>query len=94
MNTGGQFAGPPFEMPYTLVIPDGELDRWRLHRDLYVASHSAVQSVEHQLSGKTAFADQSRAFLDALDDSDQRSLAQVEAWISSGTGSQPSTVST
>jgi hypothetical protein len=92
MKTGGQLAGPPFEMPYTLVIPDGEPDRWRLHRDLYLASHSAVQNVERQLSGTSAFVDQSRAFLEALDDSDQRSLAQVEAWISSGIGSQPSPV--
>jgi hypothetical protein len=32
------FAGPPFEMPYTISIPDLEIDRWRLHRDLISAS--------------------------------------------------------
>jgi hypothetical protein len=92
-SSSALFAGPPFEMPYSLVIPDREPDRWRLHRDLYMASHHAVQGVERQLRGKGVFVDQSRAFLAALDDSDQRSLAQVEVWISAGIGAQPLTVS-
>ena len=31
-------AGPPFEMPYTLALPDEENDVWRLHLDLLDAS--------------------------------------------------------
>jgi hypothetical protein len=31
-------AGPPFQMPYTLEIPQAESDRWRWHRDMLVAS--------------------------------------------------------
>jgi hypothetical protein len=31
-------AGPPFEMPYTLDMPGGELERWILHRDLIRSS--------------------------------------------------------
>jgi hypothetical protein len=31
-------AGPPFQMPYTLDIPQSEDDRWRWHRDMLVAS--------------------------------------------------------
>jgi hypothetical protein len=94
MKTGGnQFAGPPFEMPYSLLIPDREPDRWRLHRDLYMASHFAVQNVEHELRGKGVFVEQSRAFLAALDDADQRSLPQVELWISSAPTSHPLAVS-
>jgi hypothetical protein len=27
-------AGPPFQMPYTLALPTGAIDRWRMHRDL------------------------------------------------------------
>ena len=31
-------AGPPFQMPYTLEIPQFEDDRWRWHRDMLIAS--------------------------------------------------------
>ena len=31
-------AGPPFQMPYTLEIPQFEGDRWRWHRDMLIAS--------------------------------------------------------
>jgi Ferritin-like len=31
-------AGPPFQMPYTLEIPQFEDDRWRWHRDMLFAS--------------------------------------------------------
>jgi hypothetical protein len=31
-------AGAPFELPYTMALPDRERDRWRLHRDLLDAS--------------------------------------------------------
>ncbi|MGY1829104.1 ferritin-like domain-containing protein [Geodermatophilus sp. SYSU D01180] len=34
----GPRAGPPFQMPYTLVLPSVEADRWRLHRDLLDAA--------------------------------------------------------
>jgi hypothetical protein len=37
-NGAPPFAGPPFEMPYTISLPDQEIDRWRLHRDLISAS--------------------------------------------------------
>ena len=29
-----ELAGPPFEMPYSLTLPDGDVDAWRLHQDL------------------------------------------------------------
>jgi hypothetical protein len=38
-------AGPPFEMPYTLSIPLREVDRWRWHRDMLVASHHILDDV-------------------------------------------------
>ena len=37
-GSNAPFAGPPFEMDYTLAVPDLEIDRWRLHRDLITAA--------------------------------------------------------
>lgn len=34
----GPKAGPPFELPYTLAVPDTALGRWRLQRDLVATS--------------------------------------------------------
>lgn len=36
------FAGPPFQMPYTLDSPLGEANRWRGHLDLLEAAHTLV----------------------------------------------------
>ncbi|HLL99607.1 MAG TPA: ferritin-like domain-containing protein, partial [Pyrinomonadaceae bacterium] len=37
-GSNAPFAGPPFEIDYTLAVPDLEIDRWRLHRDLITAA--------------------------------------------------------
>ncbi|MEZ6141573.1 MAG: ferritin-like domain-containing protein [Zavarzinella sp.] len=42
---GTDTAGPPFELPYTLVMPDHESDRWRLHRDLINASRDILNEI-------------------------------------------------
>jgi Ferritin-like len=39
-------AGPPFELPYTLTLPDDEHDRWRLHLALLDASSSLIGGIE------------------------------------------------
>ena len=39
-------AGPPFELPYTLNLPDGESSRWRMHLD---ASRAATRLVTTRL---------------------------------------------
>lgn len=39
----GARAGPPFQMPYTLMLPHAEDDRWRLHRDLLDAAARLIQ---------------------------------------------------
>jgi hypothetical protein len=39
-------AGPPFEMPYTLALPDDERDRWRLHRELLKTSADLITEIE------------------------------------------------
>ena len=39
-------AGPPFELPYTLNLPDREEDRWRMHLDV---SRASVRLVRERL---------------------------------------------
>jgi hypothetical protein len=39
-------AGPPFELPYSLRLPEPAADRWRMHRGVLEA---AVQLVSRQL---------------------------------------------
>jgi hypothetical protein len=41
-DTGPAHAGPPFELPYTLNLPDGEPARWRVHLDTSRASTRLV----------------------------------------------------
>lgn len=35
-------AGPPFELPYSLALPDQPAERWRLHLDLLGSSQALV----------------------------------------------------
>jgi hypothetical protein len=39
-------AGPPFQMPYTLEIPQSESDRWRWHRDMLIASRHILDVLD------------------------------------------------
>jgi hypothetical protein len=41
-GAGGKTAGPPFQMPYTLRRPMGAANRWRLHRQLLLASRTLI----------------------------------------------------
>jgi len=59
-----QRAGPPFEMPYTLSLPDWDSDKWRAHRDLI--ANSAKLSKTLQDSG-----DAQSDYLAALDENDR-----------------------
>ena len=47
-------AGPPFELPYTLNLPDGEPQRWRMHID---ASRAAIRLIREQLQPDDAATD-------------------------------------
>jgi hypothetical protein len=38
-------AAPPFELPYTLELPQGEIDIWRQHHDLLAASQHTCSEV-------------------------------------------------
>ena len=39
-------AGPPFELPYTLLLPDREADRWRAHLDVSKAALALVRTIQ------------------------------------------------
>jgi rubrerythrin len=67
---GPLHAGPPFELPYTVNLPEGEPQRWRTHLDI---SQAAVRLVREQLQPDEQVADRDD-FLDDLlrrDEGDQ-----------------------
>lgn len=42
---GGGRAGPPFEIPYSLELPQADRDIWRMYSDLLVSSHNTCADV-------------------------------------------------
>jgi hypothetical protein len=66
-------AGPPFELPYTLALPDNERDRWRLHLALLDTSQGLIGSIQ-TVSG-------TNAILDELIATDLEARAIVEAQL-------------
>lgn len=64
-------AGPPYEMPYSLGIGARDPDRWRLHRDLLLASQQYVQRLRADGGG------QYENYLRGLHGANQSALAQV-----------------
>ena len=74
-GTSGLQAGPPFEMPYTLDLPEHPHDRWIQQRELYRASQDLVaRTIELAPAGR-------RDYLVALGDSDRLALEQIERII-------------
>lgn len=70
------YAGPPFEMPYTLALAARDPDRWRLHRDLLLASQQYVEKLrELDAAGKH------ETYLKGLYSADQRALDQATMLI-------------
>ena len=63
-------------MPYTLQIPEREVDRWRWHRDLLVAARDLLDELESREQGSPRL-----AYVRALRDSDANTLAIIEAMI-------------
>lgn len=76
-------AGPPFQLPHTLMLPHDEDDRWRLHRDLLDAS-TALADRLGTVDGAQAAGD----YLTALAHADRIERDQVEALIA-GTARPP-----
>jgi hypothetical protein len=44
-DDSGKYAGPPFLMPYSMSLPIGETNRWKLHADLVDASGKLITSL-------------------------------------------------
>jgi rubrerythrin len=59
---GQLHAGPPFELPYTVNLPEGEPQRWRTHLD---SSRAAVRLIREQLQPDDQLTDRD-PFLDDL----------------------------
>jgi hypothetical protein len=71
---GPERAGPPFELPYTLSLPDGERQRWRMHLD---ASRAASRLVREQLAAELA----GDGFLTDLLAADARAQTALESLV-------------
>lgn len=72
----GPRAGPPFQMPYTLMLPHAEDDRWRLHRDLL----DAAARLRERLAKPDGSGD-GQGYLVALAQWDEIERGQVEQLI-------------
>jgi len=73
-------AGPPFQMPYTLDIPQAEDDRWRWHRDMFIASRNILDVLD-TIDTDT----RRRGYVAALRDSDTNFIAVMNRIIDRGT---------
>jgi hypothetical protein len=71
----GEFAGPPFEMPYSLDLPDDDADRWQLHVELLTAADTLAAGLR---PGANA---EEQAYLDTLAALDGRKRATIEAIV-------------
>jgi hypothetical protein len=67
----GVLAGPPFEMPYSLLLGARNADRWRLHRDLLLASQQYVRDLADMSRG------QYDSYLKGLHSANESALEQV-----------------
>jgi hypothetical protein len=70
-------AAPPFEVPYTLQMPDWDSDKWRVHRDVIAASNSLIDGMTSIATTDAA----QQQYLRALRDQDDLALAVVNRLI-------------
>lgn len=68
-------AGPTFDLPYSMKLPLGEPNRWRLHRDLIDAAQRLASSLGHGAS------ETENQFLRAMQDADTEALDVVTKLI-------------
>lgn len=72
LHRGGKvLAGPPFEMPYSLALAARDADRWRMHRDLLIASQQYVRVLSEASRGKY------EKYLKGLHSANESALEQV-----------------
>jgi len=69
-------AGPPFQMPYTLQIPEREVDRWRWHRDLLFAARDLLDELLVREEGSPRL-----AYVRSIRDADANTIAVIETMI-------------
>jgi hypothetical protein len=69
-------AGPPFEIPYTLVLPPTEMDAWRLHADLL---DTAAELRDELLHSDVKDPPEGEAYLKTLGDLDDQSKSWVDS---------------
>lgn len=79
---GDIHAGPPFELPYTLNLPDREEDRWRTQLDV---SRASMRLVRQRLLQPGDPADQHDGFLEDLVASDEQ-VQVIMGSLAAGTG--------
>lgn len=65
-------ANLPFLVPYTLELPMGEHNRWRLHRDLILASRDLINDLQKIESGKNL------TYLNSLEEADNKLLSIID----------------
>jgi hypothetical protein len=86
---GQLHASPPFELPYTLNLPEGEPQRWRTHLDI---SRAADQLIREQLQPNDQVDDRD-GFLDDLLRLDEQAQVVMRA-LADGRGVPPDSVPT
>jgi hypothetical protein len=85
-SNGSTRAGPPFEMPYSLSLPDIERDIWASHRELLdMAQQHCKKMLDHEDRGGHAYL---RALL-AIDSDAQAWAERILAGLGSMEGPQP-----
>ncbi len=62
----GKNAGPPFEMPYSLSLPDSDVDIWRAHLDLIETSQTTCRRLLYAAAGTDTASRKVREELDRL----------------------------
>lgn len=65
-------AGPPFTAPYTFDLPIGELNRWKTHKDLLIASEKIIEDLKRYKKQPDL------QFLNALRETDIQLLQSIE----------------
>jgi hypothetical protein len=71
-----QVAGAPFQMPYTLELPLDDVDRWRVHLDLFQASEQLITALLELAPAAR------HRYLQALREADGRTAAAIETILS------------